>query len=58
MQKSSGGWRGYGEAARFGDRGNVDVEPLAWEVAKGRLLSMKGLERCLASFKGYRFVKV
>jgi len=58
LQKSSGGWRGYGEAARFGDRGDVDVEPLAWEVAEGRLLSMKGLERCLASFKGYRFVNV
>jgi hypothetical protein len=58
LHKSSGGRRGYGEAARFGDRGNVDVKPLARKVAEGRLLSMKVLERCLASFKGYRFVKV
>jgi hypothetical protein len=54
LHESSGRWRGYGEAARFGDRGDVDVQPLAWEVAEGRLLSMKVLERFLVSFKGCR----
>jgi hypothetical protein len=56
VHESSGGRRGYGEAARLGDRGDVDVQPLAREVVEGRLLSMKVLERCLASFKGCRFV--
>jgi hypothetical protein len=52
LHESSRGRRGYGEAARLGDRGDVDVQPLAREVVEGRLLSMKVLERCLASFKG------
>ena len=52
LHESSGGRRGYGEAARFGDRGDVDVEPLAREVAEGRLLSMKVLERLSRKLQG------
>ena len=46
LDEGGGGRRGYGEAAGLGDGGDVDVKPLAGEVAEGRLLSMRGLVIC------------
>ena len=41
MYLEAGEWRGgYSEATSLRDRGDVDVEPLAGEVAKEKLLPL------------------
>jgi hypothetical protein len=54
LDEGGGGGRRYGKAAGFGDVGDVDVEPLAREVAEGRLLSTRVLERCLSEARSVK----